>query len=96
MSVGSQRLTTDGVIGVSGKPVRIYNVEMLNDASVGELVIRDGTTDSGTIYIKKNGVVIADTDTFNWEGGFFFPNGAFFDKDANTVAVVVNFEQVQS
>ncbi len=95
MSVGSQRLTADGVVGVSGKPVLIYSVEMLNDASVGELVLRSGTADSGTVYVKKNGVTVSDTDTYSWPGGLYFPSGAFFDKDTNTVAVVINFEQVQ-
>lgn len=93
--VGSQRLTDDGVVGISGKPVRIHSVEMLNDSSVGELVLRNGAADSATIYVKKNGVTVSDTDTYNWDGGIYFPAGCFFDKDTNTVAVVINYEQVQ-
>lgn len=94
MSVGSIRLTADGVVGVSGKPIRVHSVEMLNDASVGELVLRNGTADTGTVYVKKNGVTVADTDTYQWTGGIYFPDGCFFDKDTNTVAVVINYEQV--
>lgn len=91
-SVGTVRLTADGAVGVSGKPVRVWNVEMLNGAAVGELVLRNGTTASATVYVKKNGVTLADTDTFNWARGILFPNGCFFDIDANTTAVVVSFE----
>lgn len=91
---GSVRLTADGVVGPSGKPIRVWNVEMLNDSSVGELVLRSGTADSGTVYVKKNGATAADTDTYQWAGGLVFPAGCFFDKDTNTVAVVVNFEAI--
>lgn len=94
MSIGSVRLAADGVVGISGKPIRVHSVEMLNDASVGELVLRNGTADSATIYVKKNGVTVSDTDTYQWTGGMLFPAGCFFDKDTNTVAAVISFEQV--
>lgn len=91
---GSVRLTADGVVGQSGSPIRVFNVEMLNDSSVGELVLRNGTGASDTIFVKKNGVVVSDTDTYNWFGGIVFPSGCFFDKDTNTVAVVITYEQI--
>ena len=92
--IGSKRFTADGVVGISGSPVRVFNVEMLNDASVGELVLRNGTADSATIYVKKNGATVSDTDTYSWQGGLLFPDGCFFDKDTNTVAAVISYEAV--
>ena len=91
-STGSQRLTADGAVGPSGVPIRVWNVEHLNDTSAGELVLRNGTAATDTVYVKKNGVTVSDTDTFNWARGILFPAGCFFDKDTNTVAVVVTFE----
>lgn len=91
---GSVRLTADGAVGRSGNPIVVYNVEMLNNSSVGELVLRNGTSASDTVYVKKNGVTVSDTDTYNWEGGIVFPNGCFFDIDTNTVAVVVTYEDI--
>jgi hypothetical protein len=91
---GSVRLTADGVVGPSGSPIRVHSVEMLNDSSVGELVLRNGTADSATIYVKKNGATVSDTDTYQWTGGLVFPAGCFFDKDTNTVAAVINFEAI--
>ncbi len=91
---GSVRLAADGAVGPSGRPIRVHSVEMLNDSSVGELVLRNGTADSATIYVKKNGATVSDTDTYQWTGGLVFPDGCFFDKDTNTVAAVINFEAI--
>lgn len=96
MSVGSQRLTADGVVGVSGKPIRIYSAVMLSGSGgAGELVLRSGTADTGTLYFQEDGTAASHTKIYNFGEGFYFPAGCFFDKDTNTDAVVVNFEQVQ-
>jgi len=93
----SIRLTADGVIGTSGKPIRVLSVEALaGSGGVGELVLRDGTSDSGTIYVQQNGTLLSHSDTFNWTGGLYFPNGCFWDKDDDTDAIVINYEQVTS
>jgi len=35
MTSGSKYLAADGVVGVSGKPVRVYSVELLSGATAG-------------------------------------------------------------
>jgi hypothetical protein len=93
--IGSQRLTADGVVGISGHPVRVHSVVMLSGGGgAGELVLRDGTSASGTTYVIEAGTAASKTKTYNFEGGVYFPSGCFFDIDTNTAAVVVNYEQV--
>lgn len=90
-SSGSQRLTADGAVGPSGKPIRVFSATQLSGGTAGILVLRDGTSASGTVYVQKTAPVVSNTDTVNFEGGLLFPNGCFFDKDINTDAVVVEF-----
>lgn len=95
MAVGSVRLTADGVVGTSGRPVLVYNVVMLSGAGgAGELVLRNGTSASDTAYVTEAGTAASKTKTYNFDGGLFFPSGCFFDIDTNTAAVVVNFTQL--
>jgi hypothetical protein len=92
---GSVRLTADGVVGPSGKPIRVFNVVMLSAAGgAGELVLRSGTADTGTAYVTEAGTAASKTKTYSFEGGLVFPSGCFFDKDANTDAIVANFEAI--
>lgn len=95
MSVGSIRLTTDGVVGVSGKPVMVYSVVALSAGSNGEIVLRNGSSASGTVYVQQDGTA-SKTVTLNFIGGLYFPGGCFFDIDTNITAIVVSYEQVQS
>lgn len=86
---GSYYLSADSVVGTSGKPIRIFSVEVLSGASAGELVLRNGTSASGTIYVKRDGIA-NKTVNFEWVHGFYFPDGCFFDKDTNVTSVVIN------
>jgi hypothetical protein len=88
---GTQVLTADGVVGVSGRPCRVYSITWTSGGSAGQVVLRNGTTASGAIFFDKLGVV-SDTDTQNFQSGRFFPGGCFFDKDSNVTRVVVSFE----
>lgn len=88
---GSTRATADGAIGPSGKPIRVWNVTWLSGGSAGELVLRNGTSASGTVYVQQNGTA-SKTATLNFAGGLRFPGGCFFDKDANVTAALVEFE----
>lgn len=83
----SNRLTADGVVGSSGKPTRLFSVEVLSGASNGVLVLRNGTADTATIYVQKDGLA-NKTVGYSWEGGLLFPDGCFFDKDTNVTAIV--------
>ena len=90
-SVGSTRVTADGAIGPSGGRIRVWNVTWLSGASAGELVLRDGTSASGTVYVQQNGTA-SKTAVLNWAKGLMFPSGCFFDKDTNVTAAVVSYE----
>jgi len=88
---GNQYSTGDAVVGASGKPCRIWNVSWLSDGTARDLVLRNGSTASGTIYIQAGGTVSLTT-TLNFEGGKLFPDGCFFDFTASMVHAVFEFE----
>lgn len=75
---GSKLLTTDGVVGVSGKPVRIFSATHLSDGTARTLVLRNGAADTAEVWVTAAGV-ISCTVTTNFEGGLLFPAGCFFD-----------------
>lgn len=85
---GDLRLTADGVVGVSGKPVRIWNATWLSDGTARDLVLRSGTGATGAIIVQAAGI-ISQTVTLNFENGKRFPNGCFLDIGS---ATSVNFE----
>ena len=87
---GSIRVVEDKALGGSGKAVRVYSASWLSDGTARDLVLRNGTTASGDIYIQKKGA-ISDTVVVNWENGLRFPLGCFIDFTASTVSVVVEY-----
>lgn len=86
----STYLTADGVIGASGKRIRVFSATFLSGGTAGILVLRNGAADTGTVYVQAAGT-ISRTVTVNFEGGLTFPAGCFFDKDTNTASVVVEY-----
>jgi len=88
---GSKELTADVIVGLSGKPVRVWNVTWLSGGTAGDMVLRNGATDSGTAYTTTAGI-INKTSTLNFEGGLRFTNGCFYDHDSNTTSAVIEFE----
>ena len=85
---GSVRVTADSVVGRSGSPLRVFSVTWLSGAAGGELVLRNGTDATGTIYVQQDGTA-GKTVVQSWDEGLLFPNGCFFDKDANVTAAVI-------
>ncbi len=95
MAHGTVRLTADGVVGRSGSPIRVYTAVMMSAAGgAGELVLRNGTADTGTAYVTEAGTAASKSKTYNFGEGITFPGGCFFDIDANTAAVVVEYEDI--
>lgn len=95
MAHGSVRLTGDGAVGRSGNPIRVYTAVMLSGSGgAGELVLRNGTADTATAYVTEAGTAASKTKTYNFGEGLTFPSGCFFDKDTNTDAVVVEYEDL--
>lgn len=85
---GSVRLTGDGSVGPSGEPFRVFSATFLSGGSAGTLVLRNGTSASGTVYVQQAGTA-SETVTINFENGLRFNSGCFFDIDANVTAVVI-------
>lgn len=91
---GSQLIVADGVLGTSGKGVRIYNIHIISGGGGGAVVsLRSGTAVSGTIQIQETGTVSAGK-TFDYGmHGQFFPTGCFVDVDTNTTSVLISYVQ---
>lgn len=91
---GSSRLTAAGVLGVSGKPVRVYGFTMRSGAGgVGSVTLYDGTSTSGTEKYKMDGNPDASADKVFATEGKHFPGGCYADLDANVT--YVDFDYVQ-
>lgn len=90
---GSTRLTADGAVGPSGKPIRVFTAIILSGSGgAGELVLRNGAADTATAYVTEAGTAASKTKTYTFgSNGILFPAGCFFDKDSNVDAVVVEF-----
>lgn len=93
---GSIRVTGDQALGggVTGNPdknaVRVYSATWLSDGTGRNLVLRNGTTASGDIFVTAAGTASVSI-TLNFEGGLRFPEGCFIDFTASTVSVVVEY-----
>ena len=90
---GTETHTADGVVGTSGRPIRLWAVNTLSGGTAGQLVLRNGTTDSNTIWVREVGVAnTGKTGTYG-QTGFLFPNGLFYDDDGNFTSVVFQFSE---
>jgi hypothetical protein len=92
---GTQRITADGVIGISGQPVRMYGAVIDSGATAANVIFRDGTSASATAIIDAVGTASRSIPIPDMPAeGILFPSGLFVDVDANTDAVTVAYEQV--
>jgi len=90
MLIGTQRLTKDGSVGVSGKPVRVYWIHLVSGATASTTSFKNGTSTAGTAYIQADGLVSKGV-TLNFAGGVLFPSGCYMDTDANISYCTVGF-----
>jgi len=88
---GTVTYTADSVIGVSGKPVRIYSIYWVKGAGTEALVIRHGTAATDTVLISHAST--ASTGNFLDLGseGILFPSGAFFDIATALTTATITF-----
>lgn len=88
---GTQLITADGVVGVSGKPVRVFSVGVISGGGgAGQVILRNGTAGTDTARVQVDGTTSLGTQA-EWTGGVLFPAGCFADINANTTSVAVNF-----
>lgn len=94
-NAGSQVIVsgTDAVVGVSGKPTRVFAVNLLSDGTAGVLILKNGTTSSGTTFVTENGVISSGKTVTYGTQGIFFPAGCFLDVTANVVGGVISYTQ---
>lgn len=85
---GSQILTDDGAVGVSGKSYRLECVHLISLTSAAAFCFFNGTTASATKYVHLP-LSSAGTTTVNFQGGLLFPAGCYMTVDAVTVGATV-------
>ena len=94
---GSVRITAAGVVGVSGKPVRIFGVTTRSGAGgPGTVTLYNGTSTSGTEKYKFNGNTDASADKVFPAEGKFFPGGCYADLDTDVSYVDFDYLQEQT
>ena len=89
---GSQLVTADGVLGISGTAKFVYGIHIISAATGAVVNLRNGTLVTDTIYIAETGTASKGI-TFNYNEGFFFPAGCYVDVDANTTSVIVSYDE---
>lgn len=91
---GSSLIVADGVLGVSGKAVRVFNMHIISGGGGGAIIaLRAGTTVGGTIDIQETGTTSIGK-TFDYGvHGHYFPTGCFVDVDTNTTSVLIAYSQ---
>ena len=87
---GSEHLTADSVLGAPNVSCRVFSVTLLSGGTAGTLVLRNGQDASGTIYVQQTGIP-NESAVQNWEQGLYFPDGCFYDHDANNAGVTIEF-----
>lgn len=92
LGIGSQKRTTDGVIGGSGKAIRVFGFIVNADSSGTVVAVYDGTSTGGTAMDSLVGAASIST-RISYAGGLLFPNGCFIDVDAHTNYVVASYSQ---
>lgn len=92
MATGTVVKTADGIVGVSGKPVRIFAVNNVSGGTAGDVVLRNGTTAAGTVYVQLTGTANAGT-AWDFHEGVLFPDGCFYDHDSNNTFATITYSQ---
>jgi len=95
LPIGSQKRTTDGVIGTSGKKIRLYGLICRAGGSDAVVALHDGTSTAGAQMDAIN-ITASTTNRVSYPGGLYLGSGCFIDVDANTSFVVAIYEQENS
>jgi hypothetical protein len=95
LPIGSQKRTTDGVIGTSGKKIRVYGFIVNADSSGAAVAVYDGTSTGGTLMDNLVGTASVST-RISYPGGLYFGSGCYVDIDAHTNYIVAIYEQENS
>ena len=91
---GSVLKTADGVVGLSGKPVRVFRIHVLSGGTAGVVNLYNGTSNSDDLYIQETCGTVSTGNLFDYgEEGFLFPNGCYYEEavDANVTSTLITF-----
>jgi len=78
-TAGTTYLAADGAVGPSGKVIRLFQATWLSDGTARDLVLRNGTADSATVWITAAGTISKTVTVDFGKEGILFPSGCFFD-----------------
>lgn len=95
LPIGSTKITADGVVGTSGKKIRVYAFIVNADSSGASVDAYDGTSTGGTKLDVLTGAASVST-RISYPGGLLFNSGCYLDIDAHTNFVTVIYEQENS
>lgn len=87
LPIGSQKITADGVIGTSGRKIRVYGFIVRAGGSDTVVAVHDGTSTSGA-QVDAINVSASTTNRVTYPGGLLMTNGCYLNVDANTSFVV--------
>lgn len=90
---GSVQKTADSVIGTSGKPIRVFAVNMLSGGTAGQLVLRNGTAAGDDILVREVGTANTGKTVSYGPHGILFPAGCFYDDDSNFTWVTFQYSE---
>ena len=90
---GAVSKTADSVIGTSGKPIRLFAVNMLSGATAGQLVLRNGTVAGAAIWVREVGTANTGKTVTYGTHGILFDAGCFYDDDTNFTGVTFQFAE---
>lgn len=96
LKTGAQLMAADGVVGSSGKPIRVFSLHIIAaGADVPEIKLYNGTSNAGTIYIQQKGVASVGATYNLGEEGFLFPGGCYYEEvtDAHVTSTLIEFEK---
>jgi len=91
---GTQLLTAAGVVGSSGKAVRVFNITVVSDGTAGVTTVRNGTSSGGTTYDIITGTVSTGVNRNYGTQGKVFAAGCYIDADAHSIGVAVDYSYV--
>lgn len=88
---GTQQIVddTDSTVGVSGKPVRVYSIELISGGTASTIKLFNSTAISAAAQYAQVDGIANKSVVINYAGGKLFPNGCFCQTDANTTFVTI-------
>ena len=83
--------TDDGVIGPSGKRIRLFSLTLRSGGTASVLALHNGTGTGGTMYFQGTGAISTGVTFVFGQCGRLFPAGCYADVDANVASVIADY-----